>query len=78
MKTIFILGFALIVIGEAVLGYDDYRYSLKENFLQIGPPSATAERTHADSMPPVIGWLLIGGGAGMLGFAALSTTSKRN
>jgi hypothetical protein len=78
MKTILILGFALIVMGEAVLGYDDYRYSPKENLLQIGPLTATAERMYTGSMPPILGWLLIGGGAGMLGFAALSATSKKN
>jgi hypothetical protein len=72
MKSILILGVALIVIGAAVLGYDHYSYTTTENILQIGPITATAERTHTVSLPPIIGWLLIGGGACVLAFAALS------
>jgi hypothetical protein len=72
MKTILILGFALIIIGEAVLGYDDYRYSSKEDLLKIGPLTATAARTHMGPLPPIIGWLLIGGGVGVLAFTVLS------
>ena len=72
MKATLILGVALIVIGAAVLGYDHYSYTTKEKILQIGPITATAERTHTVSLPPIIGWLLIGGGACVLAFAALS------
>jgi hypothetical protein len=72
MKTSLILGVALIVMGAAVLGYEHYSYTTTENILQIGPITATAERTHTVSLPPIIGWLLIGGGACALAFAALS------
>ena len=72
MKSALILGVALIVIGAAVLGYDHYSYTTTENVLQIGPITATAERTHTVSLPPIIGWLLLGGGACALAFAALS------
>jgi len=71
MKNILILGVALVVIGGAVLGYH-YTYTTQENILQIGPLTATAEREHTIAFPPILGWLLIGGGAGMLAFAALS------
>ena len=72
MKPILIVGIALIVIGAAVLGYDHFSYTTKENILQVGPITATAERTHTVSFPPIIGWVLIGGGACLLAFAALS------
>jgi len=72
MKTILILAVALIVIGAAVLGYDHYSYTTKENILQVGPITATADRTHTVSLPPIIGWLLIGGGVCVLAFNALS------
>jgi hypothetical protein len=72
MKTTFIFGLALIVIGAAVLGYDHYSYTTTENILQIGPITATAERTHTVSLPPIIGWLLVGGGACVITYAAWS------
>ena len=72
MKANLILGVALIVMGAAVLGYDHYSYTTTEKVLQVGPITATAERTHTVSLPPILGWLLIGGGAGVLAFGALS------
>lgn len=72
MKAMLILGVALIVIGAAFLGYDHYSYTTNETILQIGSITATAERTHTLSLPPIIGWLLIGGGACVLAFAAWS------
>lgn len=72
MKTILIASVASIVIGAAVLGYDHYSYTTQEKVLQIGPLTATAERTHTVALPPILGWLLIGGGVCMLAFAALS------
>ena len=75
MKSSVILGVVLIVMGGAVLGYDHYSYTTTEKILQVGPITATAERTHTVSLPPIIGWLLIGGGACVLVFAALSRKS---
>jgi hypothetical protein len=72
MKNVFILGIALLVMGVAVIGYDHFSYTTKENILQIGPIKATADRTHTVSVPPIVGWLLVGGGAGLLAFGALS------
>ncbi len=72
MKNSLVLAIALIVIGGAVLGYDHYTYTTTENVLQIGPITATAERTHTVSLPPIIGWLLIGVGGCLLAFALLS------
>ena len=63
MKTTLILGIALIVLGAAILGYDHYSYTSTEKVFQIGPLSATAERSHTVFLPPILGWLLIGGGA---------------
>ena len=72
MKAILITGVALIVMGAAVLGYDHYSYTTTENILQIGPITATAERTHTVSIPPMVGWVLIGGGACVIAYAVLS------
>lgn len=75
MKTIVIVGVVLIAMGAGVLGYDHYSYTTKETILQIGPITATTERTHTVALPPIIGWLLIGGGACLLIFGA---SSKKN
>jgi hypothetical protein len=72
MKSTLIIGIALVVMGAAVLGYDHYTYTTTEKILQIGPITATAERQHTVTLPPIIGWLLVGGGACVLAFAVLS------
>lgn len=75
MKSTLIVGVALIVFGAAVLAYDHYSYTSTDTVLQVGPVTATAERTHTVSLPPILGWLLIVGGAAVLAFAVLSKKS---
>ena len=72
MKNILVIGIVLIVIGAALLGYDHYNYTTTEDVLKIGPLTATAERTHTVTFPPILGWLLIGGGVCAVGFAVIS------
>ena len=72
MKAILIFGIALVVFGAAILAYDHYSYTTTDTVLQVGPITATAERTHTVSLPPILGWLLIGGGAFALAYAVLS------
>lgn len=72
MKSILIAGVVMIVLGAAVLGYGYYSYTTTETVLQIGSIKATAERTHTVELPAILGWLLVGGGACALVFAALS------
>lgn len=72
MKALLITGVALIAMGAAVLGYDHYSYTTTENILQVGPITATAERSHTVSIPPLVGWLLIGGGACVIAYAVFS------
>jgi hypothetical protein len=68
MKNTLIAGIAMLVIGIAVLGYDHYSYTTTEEVLKIGPLTATAEKTHTVSLPPILGWLLVGGGICVLVF----------
>jgi hypothetical protein len=74
MKNTLIAGIALIVIGAVLLGFD-YHYTTREQVLKIGPISATAEREHVASFPPILGWLLVGGGICVVVFGF---TSKKN
>jgi hypothetical protein len=66
MKSNLILGIALIVIGAAVLGYDHYSYTTREEVLKIGPIVATADKTHTVYLPAILGWLLVAGGIGVI------------
>ena len=72
MKATLITGIVLIVLGAAILGFDHYSYTTSDKILQIGPLTATAQRTHTVSLPPILGWLLIGGGACALAFGLWS------
>lgn len=72
MKPTLIIGIALIVLGGAVLGYEQYSYTTKEQVFQIGTITATAERTHTVLLPPLLGWLLVGGGVLLLAIAVLN------
>lgn len=69
MKNFLIIGIVLLASGAALLGYDHYSYITKEQVLQIGPLTATAEKTHTVSFPPVLGWLLVGSGLCLVVFA---------
>ena len=72
MKSILIAGFVMIALGAAVLGYNHFNYTTTETVLQIGSIKATAEETHTVFLSPILGWLLVGGGACALAFATLS------
>ena len=74
MKNTLILGLALILIGAAVLAYHQFSYQTRETVLEIGPIRATAEKTHTVPIPPILGWALVGSGAGVLIFSSRSKT----
>jgi hypothetical protein len=75
MKTLLVIGAALVALGAAVLGFEHYSYTTTESVLQLGPITATAERTHTVALPAILGWLLIAGGVCTLVVAALSKKS---
>lgn len=72
MKALNIVAIVLLVAGAAVLGYNRFTYTTTEEVLKIGPITANAERSHTVSLPPMLGWLLMGGGLCVLVFAAIS------
>jgi uncharacterized membrane protein YidH (DUF202 family) len=62
MKSAFVIGIILIVIGVAALAYQGITYTQREKVLEIGPIQATAERERTVPIPPVIGIVAIIGG----------------
>ncbi len=69
-----ILGIILIVIGAALLAYGYITYQSRDTVLEVGPIKATADRTHHVSVPPVIGWVLVGAGVCVVIFGSRSKT----
>ena len=70
MKNSLIAGIALVILGAALLAYGHFNYTTTEQVLKIGPITAQAERTHTVWFPPILGWLLVGGGIGAIAFGA--------
>ena len=70
MKGTLLLGIALILGGAAILSYGYFSYQSRETVLKVGPFEATADRTRTVSLPPILGWGLVAGGAGILIFSA--------
>lgn len=61
MEATLVAGVTLIVMGVAVLGYDQYSNTTNNQVLQIGPIPASTEQMHRFSLPPLRGRLLFGG-----------------
>ena len=72
MKTLNIIAIVLLLAGAGVLGYNRFSYTTTEEVLKIGPITANAERSHTVSFPPLLGWLLLGGGLCVLAYSAMS------
>jgi hypothetical protein len=72
MKNTFFVAIAMVVIGAAILGYEQYTYTTTEQVLKIGPITATAEKTHTVALPAILGWILVGGGICVFVFGAIS------
>lgn len=72
MKNTLILGIALILLGAAILAYGHFSYRTNETVLEVGPITATAEKTHTVPIPPILGWVLVSGGACVLIFSSRS------
>ncbi|MDB6073243.1 MAG: hypothetical protein JWO89_883 [Verrucomicrobiaceae bacterium] len=66
MKNNVLFGVILIIIGGVLLVYQGFSFTHREKVLDIGPITATADKTETVPIPPIIGWLAVGGGAVLL------------
>jgi hypothetical protein len=62
----------LVIAGAAILGFNQFSYTTTEEILKLGPITASAQNTHTVTVPAILGWLLVVGGAGILVFALSS------
>lgn len=66
MKSVAIIGLALIVIGLAALTYQVVTYTTRDTVMKVGPFEATTERQNSIPLPPVLGVLAVGAGVVLL------------
>ncbi len=66
MKTIALLGIALVVLGLAALAYQGITYTTRDTVLDLGPIHATAEREKTFPLPPVLGIAAVAGGVALV------------
>ena len=66
MKTITLLGIALIVLGLAALAYQGFTYTTRETVIDIGPNKATADREKTIPLPPILGIVAVAGGVALM------------
>ena len=55
MTPLRMLGIVLVVLGLASLAYQGVTYTTREKIFDIGPISATTERTKQIPLPPLAG-----------------------
>ncbi len=62
MKTVTIVGIALIIVGVVALAYQGITYTTREKIIDIGPLKAEVEKQKTIPLPPVLGVLALGSG----------------
>ena len=66
MKSITLLGIALIVLGGLALAYQGFSYTRREKIIDIGPIHATADTQEHVPIPPIFGGLALAAGVVLL------------
>ena len=57
------IGIVLVIIGIIMLAYTGFNYVTTEKIVDIGPIEINKEKNHFVQWPPIVGVLLIVGGA---------------
>ncbi len=66
MKSIAVVGVALIVLGLVALVYQGISYTSRDTIIDIGPLHATADRQRTLPLPPVLGIAAVAGGVALM------------
>lgn len=61
-----IAGIILIVLGALALAYQGFTYTRSENVVDLGPLQVTAQERETIPLPPIIGFLAVAGGIGLI------------
>ena len=68
MPGLKIIAVLLIVLGVVALAYQGITYTTREKVLEVGPITATKEKTQTIPLSPVLGGLALVGGVVLLFF----------
>ncbi len=66
MKTNVLLAVVLIAMGIAAFTYQGITHTTREKAVDLGPIQITTEKTHALSLLPVVGGIVLVGGVVLL------------
>lgn len=62
MRLVAGVGIILLLVGIVSLAYGGFPYKQQQTEVQVGPLKVTAEERRTFPIPPVAGWILVGGG----------------
>ncbi|MEO8616773.1 MAG: DUF3185 domain-containing protein [Luteolibacter sp.] len=57
-----IVGIIMIVAGGALLAYGGFTTTKRENIIEAGPLKVQADVQERHTVPPVLSWIVLGGG----------------
>jgi len=70
MRTSFVIGVILIILGALALAYQGFTYTREEKIADIGPIEATAKKNERVSIPLILGGVALAGGVVLVLFGA--------
>jgi hypothetical protein len=70
MKSLAVLGVALIILGVVALAYQGITYTTREKVLDIGPLHAEVEKEKTIPLPPLLGGLALAAGIVLVAIGA--------
>lgn len=62
MKSVTILGLALVILGIVAFVYQGITYTTREKVIDIGPLQATVDKKQTIPLPPIVGGVALVGG----------------
>jgi hypothetical protein len=66
VKSVTLVGVALIVLGVLALIYQGITYTAREKVIDLGPLKASVEKEKSIPLPPIVGVVSIGGGVALV------------
>ena len=66
MKNLTITGVILVIVGVVLLIYQGFTITREKTVLDVGPIQATTTTHERVPIPPIIGWVVTGGGLVLL------------